>query len=49
MKKEKYHVWRAYIKFLMRKFPGKDLKYLLKEYHAKNPKEYEKFQKTRYI
>ena len=49
MKTEKYHVWRAYIKFLTRKFPGKDLKYFLTVYHRKNPEEFEKFKKTRYL
>ena len=49
MKTEKYHVWKAYVKFLQRKFPTKPLKYLLEIYHKKFPNEYEKFKKTRYI
>ena len=49
MKTEKRHVWRAYVKFLRRKFPTRPLKYLLQIYHKNNPSEYEKFKKTRYL
>ena len=49
MKTENFHVWRAYIKFLLKKYPDKNLKFLLKVYHKQNPQEYEKFKKTRYL
>ena len=48
-KKEQYHMWRDYLKFLQKKFPEKTLKYLMQTFHPKNPQSYEKFKKTRYI
>jgi hypothetical protein len=49
IKKERYHVWRAYVKFLQKKFPDKGLKWILQTFHSKNPASYEHFKKTRYL
>ena len=42
-KEKKITMWRKYVKFLIRKNPGKPLKQLLKNY---SKKEYEQFKKN---
>ncbi len=43
--KKKWHSWRAYCKYLLTKFPDKDLKWLISVYHPGHMKEWESFQK----
>ncbi len=40
-------LWKAYVRYLMKiKFPGKPLKWILKDYHPKHKSEYEEFKKN---
>ena len=45
MTKTNFKAWRLYVKHMLKLNPGKGLKWVLKVYHPKHPKEYQEFKK----